>query len=45
VLYLAREAVGWGPAEAVLTPANQLRARAMAEGWDPEAEACSRGAA
>jgi hypothetical protein len=29
----------------VLTPANQLRARAMAEGWDPEAEACSRGAA
>jgi zinc/manganese transport system ATP-binding protein len=45
VLYLAREVVGWGPAEAVLTPANQLRARALAEGWDPEAEACSRGAA
>lgn len=44
-LYLAREAVGWGPTANVLTPANQLRARAMAETWDPDAEICARGAA
>ena len=31
VLYLARESVGWGPTPSVLTAANQLRARAMAE--------------
>ena len=45
VLYLAREPVGWGPTASVLTAANQLRARTMAEGWDPDAEACARGAA
>ena len=45
VLYLAREAVGWGPTASVLTAANQLRARTMAETWDPDAEICARGAA
>ncbi|MBL8700437.1 MAG: metal ABC transporter ATP-binding protein [Alphaproteobacteria bacterium] len=44
-LYLAREAIGWGPTGSVITPANQLRARAMAEAWLPSAEACHRGAA
>ena len=44
-LYLAREAVGWGPTASVLTAANQLRARSMAETWDPGAEICARGAA
>lgn len=45
VLFLAREVVAWGKAPTVLTPANQLRARAMAEAWTPEAEICRRGAA
>jgi zinc/manganese transport system ATP-binding protein len=45
VLYLARESVGWGPTPSVLTAANQLRARAMAETWAPDAEPCQRGAA
>ncbi len=45
VLFLAREAVAWGKAPVVLTAANQLRARAMAEAWNPHAEACHRGAA
>ena len=45
VLYLAREVVDWGPTARVLTAANQLKARAMAERWDPDAEACRRGAA
>ena len=43
-LLLARELVAWGPTEAVLTPANGLRARAMAEAWDEDAEACARAA-
>ncbi|UPG70956.1 ABC transporter ATP-binding protein [Roseomonas gilardii subsp. gilardii] len=41
-LLLAREAVAWGPTEAVLTAQNRLRARMMAEGWDEDAEACDR---
>ncbi len=45
VLFLAREAVAWGKAPAVLTPANQQRARAMAEAWSPDAALCRRGAA
>jgi zinc/manganese transport system ATP-binding protein len=43
-LLLARELVAWGPTEAVLTPANGLRARMMAEAWDEDAEACARAA-
>ena len=36
-LLLARQAVAWGPTADVLTPANLLRAREMAEGWDDAA--------
>jgi len=42
-LLLAREAVAWGPAEAVLTPGNLAAARAGA--WDRQAPVCERGAA
>ena len=35
-LLLAREQVAWGPTAEVLSPANLLRARAMAERWDEE---------
>ncbi len=44
-LYLAREVIAWGPTAEVLTPANQLRARAMAEAWAPAAAVCRRDAA
>lgn len=33
-LLIAREAIAWGPTEAVLTQANLLRAREMAAAWD-----------
>lgn len=33
-LLLAREPIGWGPTETVLSSANLLRARTMAERWD-----------
>ena len=36
-LLLAREPVGWGATEAVLTPANLHHARAMPEAWDENA--------
>lgn len=39
-LLLARELVGWGPTAAVMSPANLLQARAMAERWDEDAAAC-----
>ena len=41
-LLLAREPIAWGATELVLTPANQLRARAMAERWRDDAEVCER---
>jgi zinc/manganese transport system ATP-binding protein len=41
-LLLARDPLGWGPTEGVLTAANRLRARAMAEAWSEEVEACGR---
>jgi len=44
-LLLARDCIGWGPTEAVLTAENRLRARRMAEGWLADAEACERTAA
>jgi zinc/manganese transport system ATP-binding protein len=44
-LLLARDCVGWGPTAEVLTAANRLRARAMAEGWNAEAGECARPAA
>jgi len=39
-LLLARELVSWGPTEEALSPANLLKARAMAERWDEDAETC-----
>jgi zinc/manganese transport system ATP-binding protein len=39
-LLLARELVGWGPTPDVMSPANLVLARAMAESWDEEAETC-----
>ena len=44
-LLLAREAIAWGPTASVLTAANQLRARAMAEAGGPDAAPCRRDAA
>lgn len=40
-LLLAREAVAMGPTAEVLSPANRLRARMMAEAWDEAAPACA----
>ena len=40
-LLLARDCLGWGPTAEVLTAANRLRARMMAEAWDEQAEACA----
>jgi zinc/manganese transport system ATP-binding protein len=39
-LLLARELVGWGPTNEVLTEAKLMPARAMAEAWDETAEVC-----
>ncbi len=39
-LLLAREGVGWGRTEDVLTGENMLRARSMAEAWDETAAPC-----
>ena len=39
-LLLARELVGWGPTAEVMSPANLLKARAMAERWEEDAETC-----
>ncbi|HWX47395.1 MAG TPA: ABC transporter ATP-binding protein [Roseomonas sp.] len=44
-LLLAREPIAWGATAEVLTAANRLKARMMAEAWDAEAEACDRSAA
>lgn len=44
-LLLARDAVGWGSTQEVLSPANLLRARVMAERWDEEAPACEMNGA
>jgi zinc/manganese transport system ATP-binding protein len=41
-LMLARDCLGWGPTAEVLTAANRLRARTMAEGWSADAEECGR---
>ena len=40
-LLLARDCLGWGPTGEVLTAANRLRARMMAESWAEQAEACA----
>ncbi len=39
-LLLARELVAWGSTEEVLTSANLMRARALAEAWDDNADIC-----
>jgi zinc/manganese transport system ATP-binding protein len=39
-LLLAREVIGWGATETVLSPRNLLRVRAMAESWDENAPVC-----
>ncbi|MCB4822875.1 metal ABC transporter ATP-binding protein [Roseicella aerolata] len=41
-LLLARDCLGWGPTAEVLTAANRLRARMMAEAWAAEPEPCER---
>lgn len=41
---LAREPIGWGVTEEVLTPANLLVMRRMSEAWDEDAEFCARRA-
>jgi zinc/manganese transport system ATP-binding protein len=43
-LLIAREPVAWGETEAVLNPANLLKARRMVEAHDPHAESCERAA-
>jgi zinc/manganese transport system ATP-binding protein len=43
-LMLARDCLGWGPTAEVLTAANRLRARGMAEGWAADPEECERRA-
>ena len=40
-LLLAREQIAWGPTAEALSPANLLRARAMAEHWDDEVGAAA----
>jgi zinc/manganese transport system ATP-binding protein len=40
-LLLARDCLGWGPTDEVLTAANRLRARMMAESWAEQAEVCA----
>jgi zinc/manganese transport system ATP-binding protein len=43
-LLLARDAIAWGPTEAVLTAENRLRARRMAEAWEERAGVCAQAA-
>ena len=42
-LLMARETIDWGPTEIALSSANLLRARAMAESWDDDAQVCEPG--
>jgi zinc/manganese transport system ATP-binding protein len=43
-LLIARELIGWGPTSEVMAPENLLRARAMAERFDENAEICEPAA-
>ncbi len=43
-LLLARDCLGWGETAEVLTAANRMRARRMAEAWSEREEACHRAA-
>ncbi len=40
-MLVARECLGWGPTDKVLTPENLLRARRMSEAWDDAAPVCA----
>ena len=44
-LLLAREPVAWGKTHDVVSSANLLKARAMTEAWDEEAEDCEKDVA
>lgn len=44
-LMLARQVVAWGKSRDVVSAANQLKARAMAEAWDDHAPVCKESAA
>jgi zinc/manganese transport system ATP-binding protein len=39
-LLLARELIAWGPTQSTMTSTNLLKARAMAERWDDDAQPC-----
>ncbi|NLS17824.1 ABC transporter ATP-binding protein [Rhizobium sp. P40RR-XXII] len=39
-LLIARELVGWGNTQDIMSSSNLIKARAMAERWDEEDEAC-----
>jgi zinc/manganese transport system ATP-binding protein len=39
-LLIARELVGWGKTQDIMSPGNLIKARAMAEHWDEQAETC-----
>lgn len=39
-LLIARELVGWGSTQPIMSSANLIKARAMAERWDEAADAC-----
>ena len=39
-LLIARELVGWGQTQDVMSPANLVKARALAESWDEDAGNC-----
>jgi zinc/manganese transport system ATP-binding protein len=43
-LLLARRLIDWGPTREVMSAANLLQARAMAERWDENAETCEPAA-
>lgn len=43
-LLLARRLIGWGATQEVMSSANLLQARVMAERWDEDAEACEPAA-
>lgn len=43
-MLIARELIGWGPTAEVMSAANLMTARAMAERWDEEAAICEPAA-
>ncbi len=43
-LLLAREMIDWGPTATAMSAANLMKARAMAERWDEDADTCAPAA-